>query len=127
MLRAALRVHIRNLTRAPGRLLMQWRSLGGERRSAVRDQRAQYAALWARILDEGIESGEFSVEDPVMARVLIHTAADATGQWLRADGALSPEDVADSYAKILLRGIGYTAQSARQAGRQGQPERSSSV
>jgi len=115
-LRAALRFHIRNLTKAPGRILAQWRSLGGDRRSAVREQRIQYAALWARILDQGIESGEFSVEDPVMARVLIHTAADATGQWLRADGALTPEHVADAYATILLKGIGYTDSQDDRAG-----------
>jgi AcrR family transcriptional regulator len=108
-LRAAMRLHIGHRVR-PG--------LGsfadhGERPERVRKLRAEYAQLWQRIVDEGIECGEFAVSDAWAARLVAVSAADYTFYWFDPDGARSSDDVADAFTDVLLHGLTRSSEPRR--------------
>ena len=68
----------------------EWKSLSKERREIIQRKRDEYESLWARIIDEGIEKGEFS-----RTRSQICPPADPFGGQLDvpvvpAGGALDP-------------------------------------
>lgn len=83
----------------------EWRALTDERRMVIQEKRDLYEQLWAKILDEGVQSGDFQEEDIRFSRVLTLSVANWLYQWYRPEGALSPEEVADRLADVILRGL----------------------
>lgn len=83
----------------------EWKSLSPERREIIQRKRDEYEALWARIFEEGVEKGEFRGQDPKFARLLLLSAANWLYQWYQPEGPLTPEEIADRFAAILLSGI----------------------
>jgi TetR/AcrR family transcriptional regulator, cholesterol catabolism regulator len=78
----------------------EWNSLTGPRRDEVRRLRNRYERLWDRIVRELP-----GVTDPKFARLLVLSAANWTYTWYRPDGPMSPEEVADRFTGLLLRGL----------------------
>jgi AcrR family transcriptional regulator len=78
----------------------EWNALTGRRRAEVRRLRDRYERLWDRIVRELP-----GVTDPKFARLLVLSAANWTYTWYRPEGPLSPEEVADRFTDILLRGL----------------------
>lgn len=83
----------------------EWKSLSGERREIIQRKRDEYETLWSRILEEGVEKGEFHGHDPKFARLLLLSAANWMYQWYQPEGPLTPEEIADRFAAIILAGI----------------------
>jgi TetR/AcrR family transcriptional regulator, cholesterol catabolism regulator len=83
----------------------EWKSLSKERREIIQRKRDEYEALWASIFDEGVEKGEFHGKDPKFARLMLLSAANWLYQWYQPEGPLTPEEIAERFAEILLSGI----------------------
>ncbi len=57
------------------------------------------------LVQEGIDQGEFVEEDAHLAALSIIGAAGWTLRWYRKDGPLSPEEVAQVFARLALRSL----------------------
>lgn len=79
-------------------------TLEGSRRRDVFSRRESYERLWEGVIDRGTRSGELRALDPVIVKGILglHNYAYL---WLRPTGRLKPEEIADSFADLLLRGL----------------------
>jgi AcrR family transcriptional regulator len=103
-LRAAMRAHVRVVAedvRAARVFHHEWTALTGERRAEVVQLRDRYEEMWDGIVRELPAAAE-----PKMARLLVLSAANWVYTWYDPDGPLSPDEVADRYTDLLLRGLG---------------------
>ena len=105
-LRQAVRMHITRSIEDSLRTTEPWRQFGPERTTWVRDKRSEYAALWERIIADGVVSGEFSPVDLRIGRLVTVSVAEHTLSWLRPGGEFSPTSLADEFVDLLLRGLG---------------------
>jgi TetR/AcrR family transcriptional regulator, cholesterol catabolism regulator len=102
-LRRAMRAHVGVVAegREHARVFHhEWTALTGRRQAEVRRLRDRYEALWDEIVRElpGVTDAKF-------ARLLVLSAANWTYTWYRAEGPLSPEEVADRFTDLLLHGL----------------------
>ncbi len=67
------------------------------------EKRAKYAEVFDRIIDEGVQNGEFSIEQKKMARMIILGAANWVQVWHSPEGPYSNEKIEDIYAAYLLK------------------------
>lgn len=77
-----------------------------EHAGVVRELRRQMTRLLRRLLDEGIEAGEFHVLDPSMTCVALLSMGIDVARWYREDGRWSPEDIAAHHRDLALRMVG---------------------
>ena len=91
--RAALTVYLREVD-----------LMSPEYRTPLVERRAGYQALWQRIIDEGVADGEFAASDPVLVKGLLGMH-NYSYLWMREDGRLTPEEIADRFCDILLGGL----------------------
>ena len=62
--------------------------------------------LWVRVLERGAETGVFRAElDSRMLYRMMRDAIWVSVRWYRPDGPDGPEQLADAYVDVLLRGI----------------------
>ncbi|WP_173934959.1 TetR/AcrR family transcriptional regulator [Chelativorans sp. Marseille-P2723] len=80
------------------------RALSTDRASALGKQRRRVEAAWQRLLDDGMREGKFRPIAPVVMKGLwgMHVIAY---RWIEPDGDLSPEQIADVFCDVLLRGV----------------------
>lgn len=83
----------------------EWRALTGERRQVIQDKRDKYEYQWAQILDAGVAGGAFHPEHIRYARVMTLSVANWLYQWYNPDGPLSPAEVSQRMADVILRGL----------------------
>lgn len=67
------------------------------------EKRDEYAGLFDRIIEEGIERGEFEVPEKKMARMIILGATNWIQVWYSPGGKYTPEDVEEIYAEHLMK------------------------
>jgi len=60
----------------------------------------------ALVIQEGVEKGAFRVENVRLATLFVLSALNWTYQWYRPDGPLSLEELAEAYARLVLRALG---------------------
>lgn len=107
-LRQAMAAHIRVVASSPAAatvFLHEWKALSPERRAAVADRRAAYEGQLARIIHDGVASGEFRPVDATFVRLLVLSAVNWVYQWYQPGGPLGPDEVASRFHAIILRGI----------------------
>jgi AcrR family transcriptional regulator len=104
MVRAHVQVVADNLEDATI-FLHEWKFLGEERRRAIAARRNDYERLYRHVIDEGIQARAFASADPKMAALLVLSAVNWMPQWYNPDGPLSPQEVADSFSEMILRGL----------------------
>ena len=108
-LRHAMRAHIAMLAGSDHGtyvLLYEGRHLVGDARARMIRLRDRYDALWDGLLYQAVGAGSFQPEvDVRLARLLILGAINWVPQWYSAEGALTPEQIADRFADRLLRGF----------------------
>jgi AcrR family transcriptional regulator len=107
-LRQAMRAHVRVIERnleAATVFFHEWKALSEERHGAIHKMRDEYEALWARILREGMESGEFRITDEKFARLLILSAGNWVYQWYRPEGGLTADEIANRFVDMMLKGF----------------------
>jgi AcrR family transcriptional regulator len=71
----------------------------------VRATRERFERLLAGVLERGREDGSFALQDPQLTLLALLGMVNHAPVWLRPDGRLSPEQVADGFCDVLLRGI----------------------
>jgi AcrR family transcriptional regulator len=73
-----------------------------ERRLA---RRREFESMLRDIIREGVESGEFNPVDPAMTGRLVLSGINWMHRWHDPDKPLTPEEIVDQYADILLGGV----------------------
>lgn len=106
-LRSLARVLMRNIADLSNEWTVFFRehiALTGESHAEIMARRERYEDLWARVLQEGAAAGEFHEVAPVVTKGVLGMF-NYSYLWLRADGETSPEQVADAFSDVLLRGL----------------------
>ncbi|NGO70113.1 TetR/AcrR family transcriptional regulator [Streptomyces boncukensis] len=80
--------------------------LSPEKQRQVRAERRRYHERFRALVEEGQRSGVFSTAAPAELVVDYHFGSvHHLGSWYRPDGRLSPQQVADHLADLLLRSL----------------------
>lgn len=102
-LRGAMRAHVRVVAEdvdAARVFHHEWRALSGERLQEVLALRDRYEDLWDGIV------GQLPGRLPrKLTRLLVLSAANWVYTWYDPEGPLDPEQVADGFTDLLLRGL----------------------
>lgn len=83
-------------------LLYDWRSLSRSNRKRILAIKDKYDRLWQKMLDELARAGRMD-GDTRLARLLVLGAVNWTGQWYRASGRASLDEIATEAARLVLR------------------------
>ena len=68
-------------------------------------QRDRYESAWRRIVENGIEKGEFRTANAKLATLTLLGALNWAAIWWRPDGEQSPDELATAMADTLLGGL----------------------
>lgn len=79
-------------------------ALTGDRRSRVFELRDRFEDVWMRILQQGVSEGTFRRADPLLIKAILGMH-NYSYLWLRPDGTLEPEEVAQYFCDLLFRGL----------------------
>lgn len=85
--------------------LHEFRALTGEALEVVRQQRERYRELVATVVERGVRGGEFTSTDVGIATLGVLGMCNWLAQWYRPGGRLSPQQVADYFAEMVLSGL----------------------
>jgi AcrR family transcriptional regulator len=104
MIREYLSILVDNIDLAAV-LLFEHRAL--ERRQHARHipNRDKFESLWKDVISEGVGKKLFNCEDPGLAVRALLGQMNWTITWFRQDGEKSIDQIADSYADMLLNGL----------------------
>lgn len=95
-------------------MLLELRALPRERRTEVLELRDAYQALVQRTLAEGQASNAIRADIPARQLALaLLNLLNWTIFWYRPDGELSPESLADLFARIFVEGAAARPTQAR--------------
>lgn len=83
----------------------EWRHLEEPALSRFKQLRRTYEERFLQIIRQGIQSGEFSVNDPQLALFTILSAVRWVYDWYRPDRAGRIEDVKATINRIILEGL----------------------
>ena len=76
-----------------------------ESRNALRHLKAEIDHEFRHLIELGIADGSLRQVDPKLAAFTLAGALSWIGRWYRADGELTPEQIADQCIGVLLGGI----------------------
>jgi AcrR family transcriptional regulator len=71
----------------------------------VREQRREFQTILGGVLRRGVDGGSFAIADGDVALMSILGIVNHMPQWFDSAGRLSPEEVADHCADLVLHGI----------------------
>ncbi|GGK28994.1 TetR family transcriptional regulator [Deinococcus malanensis] len=84
----------------------EWKHLSPEAYARVTSWRDTIDHFYRDLVTEGIAQGQFRADlDPKMTANLILSAVNWAYTWYRPGGQMTPRDVADQYADMLLGGL----------------------
>lgn len=86
-------------------VITETRALTSNHRRSVVAARDRYEAIWAEVLTAAAQEGWMKPVDELERRAILGML-NSTARWVSADGALTPEQVADRHIAMLLEGIG---------------------
>jgi AcrR family transcriptional regulator len=79
-------------------------TLQGDAREEVLALRARAEAIWRQVLDQGVEEGYFRTGGGMVTKGILGMH-NYSYVWIDPDGRLAPEDIADIFCDLLLRGL----------------------
>lgn len=85
--------------------LSEDRSLPSIQRRSVRDANRDYRMKFEKIIQQGIDGGEFKAVDAHMAALVILGACNWLPQWYSPTGKKSAEEIVELYTEVLLQGL----------------------
>lgn len=94
---------------------VEYRFLSPDARAQVLPLRDAYDAIWDAVIREGADAGAFDVRDAHLARLAVLEMCGGPGQWYRTDGALTPEEIAETFADMALALVRARRQSGARA------------
>jgi AcrR family transcriptional regulator len=80
-------------------------SLEDDARERVRKLRQSMERVVSTLLAEGAENGEFAIDDRRVLTTFILSLGIDVARWFRAGHRLSPDELAEQYAGLLLRTV----------------------
>ncbi|MFJ5769037.1 TetR/AcrR family transcriptional regulator [Psychrobacillus sp. NPDC093180] len=66
-------------------------------------KRNEYAAWFDEVIQKGVAEGEFTIQEPKMARMILLGSMNWIQQWYRLDGDKTIEELQTIYADYLLK------------------------
>lgn len=107
-LRAAIKNHVENLCERLDLMsvfLKESKTLTTEQQAQILTHRRRYEELFRGILREGIEAGDFRPVDVGAVADALLGMLNWMHQWYRPDGRLTPQQIAEVFADLALRGL----------------------
>lgn len=107
-LRLALRAYTTILTEdrdLAAVLLLEYRGLDPKLRARHIVRRDQVDSLWRKIVQSGIDAGEFRPVDTAMTSFALLGVQNWMITWFHPDGRLTPIQAADGFADLFLKGL----------------------
>lgn len=89
-------------------------SLSEKRRAEISGQRDEIERCWRAILEHGIEAGAMREVNPIVVNGILGMFNYAY-LWLDPEGALSPEEIADTFVDLAVHGVASPAMRPRAA------------
>jgi AcrR family transcriptional regulator len=86
-------------------LLLEHRSLEEQYRSQHIPRRDRFEALWRDLIQEGIDQDIFHCSEPALAVRGLLGVMNWTITWYHPGGSLTPDQIADQYTQLFLRGL----------------------
>jgi AcrR family transcriptional regulator len=80
-------------------------ALEPDSRTAITEQRRVLDSAMREIIKQGVEDGSLVCPDPKMAAFALFGAINWISHWYRADGDLTPEEIAKDFTTIVLDGL----------------------
>lgn len=68
-------------------------------------KRDRYELYFRQILEDGVASGEFVPQDSRVAAMALLGMCNAAVKWYRPEGDRSPEEIAQQFADLAVRGV----------------------
>ena len=84
---------------------VEFHALPPEKLTEVVAQRDRYESAWRRIVEAGIEMGEFRTANAKLATLTLLGALNWAAIWWRPEGEQSPDELATAMADTLLGGL----------------------
>lgn len=84
---------------------LQVEALPDDLRSRIIAKRDRYEQAIRRLVEAGIEAGEFADCDPTLVTRAVLGALNWTTRWFRPDGRHSATQVGEAFADYLVRGL----------------------
>ena len=107
-LRQVIRAHVEAVANNLDALtvyLHEWRTLAGESLDNVRAQRERYTQLVSDIVGRGVRAGEFRAPDVRIVTLGLLGMCNWVYEWYRPGGRLSPSEIGDRFADLVLDGL----------------------
>lgn len=108
-LRRLIEGHVQILTEhidEAATFLNEARFLPDDERRVIVTMRDRYEAAHRKVIEEGMESGEFRKDlDPALVTILVLSMLNAIDRWYRPDGRQTPTDIAARIHDFVMRGI----------------------
>ncbi|MFC0453563.1 TetR/AcrR family transcriptional regulator [Rhodococcus jostii] len=82
----------------------EYHALTGGRRTRVVAARERYESHWRHAVDQGVRDGVFTPLPPLMIKGVLGMF-NYSYLWLTADGARTPEEIADGFLDTLISGL----------------------
>ena len=83
----------------------EWRNLSAERRPQFAARRHEYEEIFRRMVGDCIREGTFAALDEKFAALLILSSMNWIYQWYRADGPMTPEEIARKLTEMIFNGL----------------------
>ena len=86
-------------------LLLEYRSLDPDQYTAHITRRDRFEKIWRDLIEQGLDEGFIDCPDSAQAARALLGVMNWTIMWYHPQGALSPTEIADQYADLLLNGL----------------------
>lgn len=107
-LRAISRQLIETITMYLPYMIVFYREMGAlspERFAKLVEKRRAYEDSIERILREGVQRGDWEIENPRMCVLAFLGMYNWTFQWYNPQGPMKPDEIADTFFQLFLNGI----------------------
>jgi len=80
-------------------------SMEADARARIRKVRQAMEKVVSDLIHEGVDNGEFVVDDQQIVTTYILSLGIDVARWFRAGHRLSPDELADLYAKLMMKSV----------------------
>ncbi len=81
----------------------EMRVLSPVNRETMQKLRDDYESLFAQVVERGLRVGDFSTEDPTMARLALMEMGTGVAHWYRPDGRLTLPEVQHNFVMMACK------------------------
>lgn len=89
-------------------MLEEEKNLNAKKVADIRRKQREFDTKLARLIEEGVSSGVFHVNDPMIASLAISGMVRWTHRWYSPQGRLSVSELTQNLSTLALNLVGYT-------------------